>query len=86
MFRIACTSLVFLLLSACASHTPIATCPAVVPYDEQTQNKAADELCQLVGLEPGCTAEQMSQRPRSTLERLMGDYAELRSRLRRCQP
>lgn len=73
-----------LLLATACAPVPVAVCPEPVPYSTEDQNKAADELCRLVGLEPGCTKEQMSQRPRSTLDRFMTDYGALRAALRAC--
>jgi hypothetical protein len=73
-----------LAITAC-SHTPVAVCPAPVPYDAATQAAAADELCQLVGLQANCTAEEMAARPQSTLDRFMTDYGVLRAKLRACQ-
>ncbi len=76
-------TMAFLLLTACAvAVTPV--CPQVVPYSIEEQNKAADELCKLAGLEPGCTEEQMSQRPQSTLGKFMKDYGVLRAQIRAC--
>lgn len=58
------------VLTAC-STTPVAVCPAIVPYSLEQQTKAAQELESL-------------PRP-SMLERFMQDYGELRARLRACK-
>jgi len=60
-----------LMLSACASHTPIPVCPEPVPYTAEQQNQAADEL---EALPPG-----------SILPRFMQDYGILRAQVRACQ-
>jgi hypothetical protein len=73
-----------LFLSAC-SHTPVAVCPAIVEYSMEQQNQAADELCQLSGLQPGCSVEALRAAPQSTLGKFMTDYGVLRARLRSCQ-
>jgi hypothetical protein len=59
-----------LLLSAC-THTPVAVCPAIVPYTAEQQIQAADELSALPA--------------GSILPRFMTDYGVLRAKLRECQ-
>ena len=58
-------------LAACATNTPVAVCPAIVPYSETDQTRAADELD---GLPDG-----------AVLRRFIADYGELRAKLRACQ-
>lgn len=62
--------LAFLAITACTS-TPVAVCPAVVPYTQGEQTRAADEL--------GTLAKP------SMLGQMMADYGQLRERLRACQ-
>jgi hypothetical protein len=58
------------LLSAC-SGTSVAVCPAIVPYTPAQQTQVADELDTLP--------------PQSMTRRFMGDYGELREKLRECK-
>lgn len=58
------------ILAACSS-TPVALCPAVVPYTQPQQDRAADELGTL-------------PKP-SMLGQMMADYGQLRDKLRACQ-
>ena len=59
-----------LLLTACTA-TPVALCPAVVPYDTATQAAASAELKAIP--EP------------CVLCHMMADYAQERAKLRACQ-
>lgn len=83
--RRTCTFAAMLLISGCASHVAVPTCPAIVPYTAEQQNQALDELCQLVGLNSNCDPVEYKKRPRPTLDRFMQDYGELRAALRTCQ-
>jgi hypothetical protein len=58
-------------VTAC-SHTPVAVCPAIVPYTPEQQTALADELDTLP--------------PQSMTRRFMTDYGVLRAKLRECQP
>jgi hypothetical protein len=59
-----------LFLAAC-THTPVAVCPAIVPYTAEQQTQAADELSALPA--------------GSILPRFMTDYGVLRAKLRECK-
>ena len=56
------------LLSACAPVGSEPVCLALVPYDSQTQHRAAQELAALPD--------------RSVLARMIDDYGDLRARIR----
>jgi hypothetical protein len=58
-------------LGACAAP-PSAVCPAIVPYTAAQQTQVAGELDTLP--------------PQSMTRRFMGDYGELRAKLRECNP
>jgi hypothetical protein len=60
-----------LLLATACTHTPVAVCPAIVPYTAEQQTQAADELSALPA--------------GSILPRFMTDYGVLRAKLRECQ-
>lgn len=60
-----------LFAMAACSHVPVATCPAIVPYTQDQQTKAADELDTLP--------------PDAVLRTFMDDYKTERARLRACQ-
>jgi hypothetical protein len=60
-----------LLAIAACSHTPVAVCPAPIPYSPEQQTQVADELETLP--------------PDAMTRRFMTDYAVLRARLRSCQ-
>ena len=59
------------MLTACATNTPVAVCPAIVPYSDADQTRAADELDSLPA--------------GAVLRRFIADYGELRAKLRACQ-
>jgi hypothetical protein len=60
-----------LLFATACTHTPVAVCPAIVPYTAEQQTQAADELDALPA--------------GSILPRFMTDYGVLRAKLRTCQ-
>ena len=69
--RLACTIALFLALSACASHTPVAVCPPIRIYPREFSERLANEL------------EAMPS-DSATVEAI-GDYIGLRDALRKCQ-
>ena len=59
-----------LFVAACTTPPPITACPPVVPYSDEQQARAADELA---ALPPG-----------SELRGTMRDYRWVREQLRKC--
>jgi hypothetical protein len=68
--RAVCLIVAVLAITAC-SHTPVAVCPAIVPYTPEQQTQVADELETLP--------------PDAMTRRFMTDYGVLRAKLRSCQ-
>jgi hypothetical protein len=71
-FIILLCAFIMLAVVAGCSRTPVATCPALVPYTPEQQTAVADELDTLP--------------PAAETRRFMTDYGVLRAKLRECQP